>query len=342
MRQLTFIEPGHFEWWDVPPPRINSDIEAIIRPLAIARCDLDLYLATGLVPRPGPFAFGHEMIGEVVDAGTQAGVTLGQKVVVPFQISCGTCPACLRGWTNSCQRVPLGSAYGLKVASGTEFGGALSDLVHVPFANHMLVPLMDGIDPIQAASLSDNIADGWRCVAEPLAAMPGAPVLIVGGLAQSVGIYAAGAAVALGSSRVLYLDDNEDRRKRAQKMGATTEPLGLAEGRGPDEQFPIVVEAAGNKAALNFSVQSTAANGILTSVAIHLDAATPIPLTRAYYKGFTFRTGRVQSRPLIPEISSCIACGALHPEHVTHRVIPADQAADAMTDPGPKIIFTMN
>jgi alcohol dehydrogenase len=339
MRQLTFIRPGEFQWRDAPEPALSSPTDAIVRPIAVARCDLDLYIATGVVPYPGPFAFGHEMIAEVVETGDQAPFAPGETVVVSFQISCGRCATCRRGFTNACEAVPFGAAYGLKPTSGTEFGGALSDLVLAPFADHMLVPLPAGLDPVAAASVSDNVADGWRAVAPQLAAMPGATVLVVGGLAQSVGLYAAGAAVALRASRVLYLDDNADRRNRALAMGAEAAPLGLSEGRSASEDFDIVVEAAGDAAALGFAIQSCGRNGILTSVAIHLGATTPTPLTRAYYKGLTFQTGRVNSRATFPAALACMACGRFHPEKVTHRVVPFADAADAMQDPGPKIVF---
>ncbi len=102
----------------------------------------------------------------------------------------------------------------VKPTSGTEFGGAFSDLMLVPFADHMLVGLPEGVDPMTAASASDNIADGWRAVAPHLKVRPGASVLVVGGGAKSVGLYAAGIAVALEAGHVLYLDDDEDRRRR--------------------------------------------------------------------------------------------------------------------------------
>jgi alcohol dehydrogenase len=86
-------------------------------------------------------------------------------------------------------------------------------------------------------------------------------------------------------------------------------------------------------------VRSTAANGVLTSVAIHLAPLTPLPLTRAYYKGLTFHTGRVQSRPALPAVLDCLQHGRLHPEHVTHRIVPFADAAEAMTDGGPKLVF---
>jgi alcohol dehydrogenase len=339
VRQLTFIRPGVLEWHDVPAPCVEGPRQAIVRPLAVARCDLDFYITTGVVNYPGPFAFGHEMVAEVVDAGEEAGTRPGALVIVPFQISCGRCGPCRGGLTNACASVPFASAYGLKPTCGTEHGGALSDLVRVPFADHMLIPLPAGIDPVAVASVSDNVADGWRGVAAHLKARPGANVLVVGGLAQSVGIYAAGAAVALGAGRTLYLDDDAVRRAHAERMGAEVASLALGQ-RGPGEQFDIVVEAAGDADALGFAVQSTAPNGVLTSVSIHLGATTPVPLTRAYLKGLTFHTGRVHSRAVLPDVLDCIACGHLHPEHVTHRIASFDNAAEAMADPGPKVVFT--
>lgn len=339
MESLHFLSAGRFEWREVAAPRIGDARHAIVRPLAVARCDLDLHIAAGTVPFAGPFAFGHECVAEVVDAGDAAGVTPGQRVVVPFQLSCGACDSCRRGFTGSCDTMPPLANYGLATTGRTEFGGALADLMHVPHADHMLVPLPAGLDPVKVASATDNIVDGWRGVAPQLAARPGASVLIVGGLAQSVGLYAAGAAVAQGAGRVLYLDDDGDRRARAAAMGADAEPLALAEGRRAADLFDIIVEAAGTPEALGFAIRSGARNAVLTSVAIHLGRTTPLPLTEAYYKGLTLVTARADSRAHLPAVLDCLACGRLHPEHVTHRVLGFGEAAEAMTDPGPKLVF---
>jgi alcohol dehydrogenase len=187
-----------------------------------------------------------------------------------------------------------------------------------------------------------------------LKARPGANVLVVGGLAQSVGLYAAGAAVSLGAGRVLYLDDDPVRRASAMRLGATAEPLNLIERRGKTsieaggsplamrsgtEQFEITVEACGTADALDFTISSTAPNGVCTSVAIHF-GPTPLPLTKMYGKGITFVTGRVHARADLPAVLDLCASGHFHPEQVTSRVVPFLQSVDAMTDPGPKIIFT--
>ncbi|MGF1545113.1 MAG: alcohol dehydrogenase catalytic domain-containing protein [Parvularculaceae bacterium] len=230
MRQLIFVRKGVLEWREAPDPGLESPTDARVRPFAVARCDLDnAFLSMdiaarlewgrrlgrvdprvkrdfGAKPFEGPFAYGHECVAEVVSVGTDVtSLAVGDVVIVPFQISCGRCLTCRRGLTPHCETVrterPI-AAYGFTDNIGGVWGGAMSDLVRVPFADHMLVPVPDGVDPVDLASASDNIPDGWRGVGPHLDRYPGAPVLVLGGRARSVGLYAAGIAVALGAERV--------------------------------------------------------------------------------------------------------------------------------------------
>lgn len=202
MEQLTLVEAGRIEWREVPEPCIESASEALVRPLAVSRCDIDLPYVMGLLPPPRPFALGHECVGEIAALGDDVGsLHVGQRVIVPFQISCGRCPRCERGHTGSCATVPFLSAFGLPL-SGREWGGALSGLLRVPFAEAMLFPAPEHVPAWCLAAAADNASDGWRCVAPHLAERPGAPVLVVAGVAASIALYAADAALALGAERV--------------------------------------------------------------------------------------------------------------------------------------------
>src|SRR6266702_185126 len=124
-----------------PPP---GPYGALVRPIAAATCDLDRPLALGATMFPLPLHLGHECVAEVLAVGDQVtGVQTGQRVVVPFQISCGACGPCAAGLTGSCSAVPPISMYGFGLGGG-HWGGAFSDQLAVPYADAMLVPLPAG------------------------------------------------------------------------------------------------------------------------------------------------------------------------------------------------------
>jgi alcohol dehydrogenase len=334
MRQLEIVGKREVRWNDVPAPRLESDRQALVRPLAVAMCDLDAVFLSGAIPIAEPFALGHECVAEVVEVGDAVQVQPGDTVVVPFQISCGECAACARGHSASCRTVPRGSAYGLQPLGG-EWGGALADLLRLPFADAMLVPTT--LDAVAVASVADNVPDGYRAVAGPLQHWPGEEVLVVGGFARSVGLYAAGCAVALGASRVLYADTDPGRLERAAALGA--EPLHVTEWPDKLGRFPITVDASGAHAGLHAALRSTAADGICTSVAIYFEPATPLPLLEMYTRGCTFHTSRCHARALIPEVLQLIADGGLDPALVTSAVVGFDAAQDALADLPTKLVL---
>jgi alcohol dehydrogenase len=277
VRQLEIVGAGTARWTDADAPRLQGDGEALVRPLAVAMCDLDAAFLSGVEPIAEPFALGHECVAEVVEIGDAVrGAAPGDVVVVPFQISCGDCPACLAGHTASCRTVPRGSAYGMQPLGGA-WGGALADLLRVPFADAMLVALPAGLDPVAVASVADNVPDGYRAVAAPLAQAPGADVLVVGGWARSVGLYAAACAKALGAGRVAYADTDPGRLEQAAALGA--EPIAIGDA-WPAKlgRFPITVDASGQHDGLHAALRSTAADGTCTSVAIYFEPSTPLPL----------------------------------------------------------------
>ena len=342
MRHLVFNGPGDLAWQETPDPRLSGPRDAIVRPLAVARCDLDPAIALGLYPMKPAFALGHEMVGEIVELGEAvSGLQIGQRVIVPFQASCGDCAPCLRGHSNACASVPSGTAFGLGPHGGIDLGGALADLVRVPFADHMLLPLPDGLDPVVAAGIPDNVSDGYRCVAEPLAAIPGAPVLVVGGLAPSVGLYAVACAVALGSERVVFVDQDQARLELAARLGAQVieAPLDrLADAVG-DERFPITVDACVLDPGRDLALFATAPCGTCTSVSGGASARSMLPLQSMYLKGVRYEVSRVHARATAPAVLELVTAGRLDPGAIITKVVSFDDAAEAMVDPAVKIVF---
>jgi len=335
MRQLVFHEPRRLGWEEAPAPRLEGPAEALVRPLAVAACDLDAKIVRGEVPFTGPFAFGHEFVARVVEVGEDVTTMApGDVAVVAFQICCGTCTPCREGRTGSCASVRGTPMYGIG-ALGGGFGGALADLVRVPFADAMLVPLPANVEPAAVASASDNVADGWRTVAPQLADRPESPVLVVGGGAASIALYAVAIARALGAP-VDYADDDVERLGLAATLGARAieGPLPPRLGR-----YPITVDASGRADGLACALRSTARDGVCTSVGIYFED-TPVPLFDMYNAGITFRTGRVHSRGVLPHVLALVSGGRLHPERITSRVVAWDDAPEALADPPTKLVIT--
>ncbi len=339
MQHLFFSGPGELEWREAPDPKLAHDRDVLVRPVTVARCDLDGPIAMGLYPMPGPFAMGHEMVGEVVDRGDAAGgVDIGDLVIVPFQISCGSCAMCRAGLTNACEAVPAGSAFGLGPHGGIDFGGALADLVRVPYADHLLLPLPGGVTPEAAAGIPDNVADGYRCVAGPMAEWPGEPVLVVGGLAQAVGLYAVAAAVALGAPRVVYVDHDVERLRLARLLGAEAVESPL-EALVATEQFAVTVDACVLDRGRDFALRSTRACGTCTSVSGGPTSRASLPLQAMYLRGIRYEIGRVHARSTAEPVLDLVASGLLDPAALVTRTIGFSEAAEAMTEPDVKIVF---
>ncbi len=335
MHRMILDGPGRVHWDEAPDPVLTSSEAAIVRPIAVATCDLDVGVLRGSYPLAGPYPFGHEAVAEVVETGDAVStVQVGDRVVVPFQISCGRCRPCALGRTGNCARHPRLSTFGLGSMGGLEWGGLLASAALVPHADAMLVTLPSGVDPIAVASASDNLPDAWRAVGPQLAANPHGDVLVVGGAPASIGLYAAGLAVALGSASVAYVDDDPSRLATAEALGA--EPV---EGkRRRSGGYPIVVDASGTPDGLAFALNSTAFDGTCTSVSVYIQNPS-IPMFAMYSRCCTLHTGRAHVRPAIPHVLQLVQQGRFRPSLVTSAVVSWAQAASALADPPTKLVL---
>ena len=300
----------------------------------------------GTHPYGRPFAIGHECIAQVVQCGAAVrAVVPGQLVIVPWAISCGACRNCGDGLTSKCSQAgaTLLSAYGFGASMGP-WGGAVSDLLRVPYADAMLVPVPESIDPMMLASASDNMPDAWRAIGPPLARCPGAAVLVVGGAARSIGLYAAGMAVALGASQVDYVDHHAERLSIAERLGARA-----IESR-PGERwfnrhaprchgaFRIAVEASSSVAGLRYALRSLDAGGICTAVGFYFANRSGLPLMQMYANSTTLHIGVSHARAAIPHVIELVASGAFDPLAVATVIADWDDAPQAFTTPATKVI----
>ena len=309
--------------------------------MAVACCDLDVAVAEGRLPMPPGHAVGHEGVAEVVAVGDAVrDVKVGDRVIVPFQINCGHAPRCRRGVTGSCASLPLMAMYGMAPLAGLDGGGFMADLVLVPYADAMLVPVPDGVDPVAIASLSDNIPDGWRAVG-PVPrgtgrARPRGPPCPRGRAASRSGCTPRRSRAAYGA-QVDYVDTDPQRLAAAEKLGAT-----VHDRPKPDKSwdpYPITVHTTADPAVLAATMRATWPDGVCTDTGIYYQGAVEMPLLSMYTRGLRFVTGRVNARAVIPEILELITAHCdLAP--AVDRVVAWEDAPRAWPTMTGKTVFT--
>jgi alcohol dehydrogenase len=217
---------------------------------------------------------------------------------------------------------------------GSHWGGAIADRLLVPYADAMLVVVPSGVDHIAIASVADNVPDAYRAVGPGLAAHAGESVLICGGWARSIGLYAILAAQALGAGEVVYADRDADRLAKAEGLGARVLE-GYPRKAG---SFAVTVDASGDPTGLGCAARSTAVGGLCTACAIYFDGAE-LPLLEMYTTGITFVTGRVNARATIPAVLDLVAARQLPISRVTTRVAGWEEAPEAFADLPVKLIL---
>jgi threonine dehydrogenase-like Zn-dependent dehydrogenase len=367
VRELAFIRSGSLAWRDRDPPILRDPGDAIVRPFIAARCDGDTVpihrpvsrlmqagiavraidpvvgCICGRVPFRGPFAIGHECVAQVlaVGSGVQR-VRVGQTVVVPWAVSCGTCEPCRRGLTSKCATTTSATlaAYGFGPASGP-WGGMVADEIRVPFADHMLVAVPADVPPLRVAAASDNLADAWRSVVTPLRDRTGGSVLIIGGGAKSIGLYAAGLAVAQGATVVHYVDDDPVRRRIAEAFGAHTFPARARSHRRRTTtlRYDVVVEASSRAAGLRRAIRSLAKGGVCTAVGYYLATGTRVPLMHMYATDATLRVGVSHARAALPDLLAFVARTHFPAEQVTTLTAHWDDAPTAYATRTTKLVL---
>jgi threonine dehydrogenase-like Zn-dependent dehydrogenase len=373
MRELNFIRSGRLEWLDRPDPVLVEATDALVRPFVASRCDGDvlpihrpvsramqLGLKVGLidptvasivgsVPFQGPFGIGHECIAQVTAAGADvADVRVGDIVVVPWAVSCGTCPECRMGITAKCSTMCAGSpgktlaAFGFGPSCG-DWGGMVADSLRIPHADHMLVRVPDGVDPLRVAAASDNLTDAWRAVVPPLQERPGGSVLVIGGGGQSIGLYAAGLAVAHGAGAVDYFDDGDSRLEVAESLGARVHKIAsnrkksmLPEITG---RYDVVVEASSAAQRLRDAIRALRPGGVCTGTGYYLAPGTKVPVMDMYATSATLKVGVSNVRPFLPEVLDFVASTGFAAEKVTSLLADWEDAPEAYTAHTTKLVL---
>lgn len=343
MRRLEFIKKNILEWRDYTPPKINSTNQVLVKPITVSRCDLDLPILRGESLFRPSFPIGHEFIGEIKELSEdlENKFKLGQKVAVSFQISCGVCPHCETGLSKSCSSVPHASNYGMGSVA-KEFGGALSDLILVPYAKQMLLPIKETTNLVSVASISDNLVEAWKLTGMHLKKNSNQSVLILGGRASSIGLFTVALSKHLNASEILYLDWDKQRLGIAEKLGAKVEEVNFNSEKAPkrnEKRFHIVADCSGITSAWEYALRSISPDGNFSSASIFWSNSVSIPYLELYNFGANIYLGRVNSVEWMPKILYEIEEKGFDPSPVITKVSNWEDAKEAFLEEHIKLVI---
>jgi threonine dehydrogenase-like Zn-dependent dehydrogenase len=361
MLALNYRRPYKVRVDQMPEPTIEHPNDAIVRVTRSCICGSDLHLYHGLVPdtRVGQI-FGHEFTGVVEAVGPSVrNLQVGQQVLVPFNIFCGSCYFCRRELYSNCHNTnphatAVGGIYGYSHTTGGYHGGQ-AEYVRVPLADVGPTVIPEGFDIEDAVLLTDVVPTGYQA-AEMGEIRQGDTVVVFG--AGPVGLLAAKCSWLLGAGRVIVVDHVEYRLDFARRW-ANCETLDfkrvgdmaiqikkMTDGLGADVCIDAVgCEAAGNFAqtltgvklklqagaatVLHWAINSVRKGGVVSIVGVYGPTFNAVPIGNAINKGLTLRMNQASVKRHLPRLMEHVAAGRLRPsEIITHRV-PLEDAAEA-------------
>jgi len=361
MRAMTYRGPYRVRVEDKPDPRIEHPNDAVIRVERAAICGSDLHLYHGMMPdtRVG-HTFGHEFIGVVEQIGSSVEtLSVGDRVMVPFHISCGTCWFCARGLFANCHNVnpnatAVGGIFGYSHTTGGYDGGQ-AERVRVPFADVGPQVIPDWLDPEDALLMTDALGTGYFG-AQLASIREGDTVVVLG--AGPVGLFAAKSAWFMGAGRVIVVDQLEYRLQKAREfahaetinyaevddvvleMKKQTDFLGAdsvidAVGAEADGNFLMHVSSAklkmqgGSPVALNWAIDGVRKGGTVSAMGAYGPIPSLVKFGDAMNKGVTIHMNQAPVKRQWPRLLEHIQAGHLKPSDViTHR-IPLEHIGEA-------------
>jgi threonine dehydrogenase-like Zn-dependent dehydrogenase len=344
-----------------PEPVIEHPADAIIQVTRSCICGSDLHLYHGLVPdtRVGT-TFGHEFTGRVVEVGASVrSLKVGDHVLVPFNVFCGSCFFCQRELYGNChdtnpEATAVGGIYGYSHTAGGYDGGQ-AEYVRVPFADVGPTVIPQDIDLDDAVLLTDAFPTGYQA-AEMGSIQQGDTVVVFG--AGPVGLFAAKSAWWFGAGRVIIVDRVAYRlefaRRFAQCETVDFREVGdmamhikrMTDGLGADVCIDAVgCEASGNAlqfltgvklklqagaaTVLHWCINSVRKGGNVSIVGVYGPTFNAVPIGNAVNKGLTLRMNQASVKRHLPRLIEHIRAGHVRPRDViTHR-IPLEEVADA-------------
>ena len=361
MQAMVYRGPYRVRVEEKEIPRIEHPNDAIVRVTTAAICGSDIHIYHGMLPdtRVG-MTFGHEFVGVVEEVGPSVeNLTRGDRVMVPFNIFCGSCFFCARQLYANCHNVnpnatAVGGIYGYSHTTGGYDGGQ-AEFVRVPFADVGPTIIPEWMDEEDAVLLTDVVPTGY--FGAQLGEIKEGDVVLVFG-AGPIGLLAAKSSWLMGAGRVIVVDHLDYRLEFAQRFAhaetinfneyddivthlkKVTDWLGAdvaidAVGAEADGSMlhtmltsKLKLEGGGSPTALNWCIDSVRKGGNISVVGAYGPLYSNIKIGDLMNKGLTLRANQTSVKRHWPRLFEHLKAGYLKPsEIITHR-IPLEHIAE--------------
>ena len=358
MRALCWHGKGDIRCDTVPDPVIQDPGDVIIKVTSCAICGSDLHIFDGVIPgMEAGDVLGHETMGEVVEAGTGVqNLRVGDRVVIPFTISCGECFFCRRGFFSGCERSNPNHAKAEKLWGHSPAGlfgyshilggypGGQAEFLRVPYADVGPIKVPASLTDDQVLFLSDIFPTGFMA-ADNCNIQQGDTIAVWG--CGPVGLFAIRSAFLLGAERVIAVDTVPERLALARQAGAITVDFGeddvfekindLTAGRGAD----ACIDAVGSEANATASADSILDRikvatfmgtdrphvlrqaitccrnfGTVSIVGVYGGFLDKVPMGSAINRGLTLRMAQTPVQHYLPKLLARIEAGEIDPSFV--------------------------
>jgi 2-desacetyl-2-hydroxyethyl bacteriochlorophyllide A dehydrogenase len=330
MHAVRTYGPGDLRVEDVPEPQLLEPTDAIVKVTSSAICGSDLHLFHGKIPGiEAGMVCGHEFAGEVLEVGSGVlDIAAGERCVASMFSACGRCPACLRMEHRRCARFGM---FGYGVAFG-DLAGGQAEYVRVPFADMTLAAIPEGLSDHDVLLTSDILPTAYTAL-ERGGAQPGDVVAVVG--AGPLGQLITMCAPLFGCSTVVAIDVVPDRLKEAEALGAvpvnasSDDPFDAVYDLTNNQGADLVIEAAGNAAALETALSVVRIAGRVVMVGVLVDEPFPISAGETFLRGLSI-TGLV-GEPLRyrADLLRLIGTRRLDPARIISHTLPLTEAVEA-------------
>jgi threonine dehydrogenase-like Zn-dependent dehydrogenase len=370
MKALTWHGKSDIRCDTVPDPKIEHPRDAIIKVTSCAICGSDLHIFNGVMPgmKSGD-VLGHETMGEVVEVGAENKVLkVGDRVVVPFTISCGECFFCQRGFYSGCERSNPNADTAAKLWGHSPAGlfgythllggyaGGQAEYLRVPYADVGPIKVPSHLTDEQVLFLSDIFPTGYMG-AEFCNIQPGDTIAIWG--CGPVGQMAIRSAFLLGAGRVIAIDTVPERMAMARLAGAETLDFldediydriqEMTKGRGADACIDAVGTEPETRSGadamwdrvkvatfmgtdrphvMRQAIHCCRNFGTVSLIGVYGGFLDKIPMGSAINRGLTFRMAQTPVQHYLPMLLDRIEKGDIDPSFVVTHRASLEEGPD--------------